>query len=420
MKRFIIVLAVLASAVVSASSTAIADKEKEGGKDPRVLKLADGNAAFAMDLFSRLGQKEGNLFFSPFSVSAALAMTLAGAAGNTEAEMTKVLRVPGDREQMHRAFGLLLEDLNARKVKGRWEGDPNAGRKQMDLVTANALWGQTGYPFKAEFTGILGNSYKAGFNTADFKADPEKERLAINKWVEEKTAEKIKNLLPAGSIHGLTRLVLANAVYFKAAWEEPFVKQATREGEFTLGDGTKKKTPFMRLTHGFRHAKTDSAEVLVLPYLGREIYMAVLLPPVDKSLKALENGLDAEKLRSMLDAAKYQEVQVTLPKFRIESSFELKDNLIAMGMKDAFSDSAADFSRMADTQELFIGLVVHKAFVNVDEEGTEAAAATAVAMEGKGMADEPVIFKADRPFLFLICDGRTGSILFIGRLANPA
>ncbi len=411
--------AVLAAVVFAAASAAFADEPPAA--DARAMAaVAKGNETFAFALYAKVGGAGGNLFFSPFSVSAALAMTMAGARGNTRVEMAALLGLPDPDEKLHPAFGKLIEDLNSRKYKGRWEDDPDAGRKPFELVIAGSLWGRRGYPFEEGFRKLAAASYGAGLVETDFGADPEKARIEINAWVENKTADRIKDLLSKGSVTELTRLVLVNAVYFKAAWEEPFEKSATAEGPFHVSESATVAARFMRLTKTFRYAKTRGVEILAMPYIGRELNMLVLLPEPSSGIAGLEKDLKPEKLAALLRALKWEDVEVSLPKFRIESALNLKETLESMGMKDAFNPAAADFSGMAGTGEISIGIVVHKAFVEVNEEGTEAAAATAVSMEGES-ADEvkPVVFKADRPFMFLLRDEKTSSILFIGRVADP-
>jgi serpin B len=317
-------------------------------------------------------------------------------------------------------MGALIRDLNGRVMEGRWRDDPDKGKKPFELVVANSLWGQAGYPFRPEFKDLLAKSYEAGFREADFVAEAEKARLDVNAWVEEKTAKRIRDILQPGSLTTLTRLVLANAVYFKAAWEQPFHEESTREGDFFVSEKETLKARFMNKDGRFAYAETPDLQILLLPYQGRDLAMAVLLPRAPGGLAAVEKALDAKAFKGWLDAARGEEAIVALPKFRIESAFELGGSLKAMGMRDAFTAGKADFTGMADTKELSIALVVHKSFVDVNEAGTEAAAATVVSMKGEGMPEEPKTFRADRPFLFAIVDRKTGSLLFLGRVANPA
>ena len=414
-----VAVSMLAAVLFAAACAAYAD-EPPAADDKAAAALAGGNEAFAFSLYSRLAGTGGNLFFSPFSVSAALAMTMAGARGNTRAEMAALLALSDPDEKLHPAFGRLIENLNTRKYKGRWEEDPDAGRKPFELVVANSLWGRKGYPFEDSFRKLAAASYGAGLVETDFDSDPETARLEINSWVEDKTAKKIKDLLAQGSVTELTRLVLVNAVYFKAAWEEPFEKSATAEGIFHVSDSAAVKAQFMRLTKTFKYGKTRGVEILSMPYIGRDLAMLVLLPDQASGMAGLEKDLQPEKLAALLRALKWEDVEVSLPKFKIESSFNLNKTLQEMGMKDAFNPASADFSGMAKTGEIFVGIVLHKAFVDVNEEGTEAAAATAVSMEGES-ADEvkPIVFRADRPFLFVLRDEKTSSILFMGRVADP-
>jgi serpin B len=414
MKRPACFLAALAAAILLGfASPALA-----GDEDLRAV--AQGNSEFALALFGKLKDQPGNLFFSPFSVSAALAMTMAGARGNTEKEMAAVLRLGLGREKLHPAVGALIRDLNGRVLAKRWEDDPEGGKKAFELVVANALWGQAGYPFRPEFKELLSKSYEAGFREADFVAETEKARLAVNAWVEDKTAKRIRDILAPGNLTPLTRLVLANAIYFKAAWEEAFEEDATREGDFFVSEKEAVRARFMNKEGRYGYAETPELQVLVLPYQGRDLAMAVVLPRAREGLAAIEKALDAKALEGWLGAARHEEVDVSLPKFRVESSFELGGTLKAMGMGDAFTAGKADFAGMADTKELSIALVIHKSFVNVNEAGTEAAAATVVSMKGEGAPGELKAFRADRPFLFAIVDRKTASVLFLGRVANPA
>ncbi len=390
-----------------------------GDDDSRTV--AKGNTAFALDLYSRLKEQPGNFFFSPFSVTAALVMTMAGARGNTETEMAKVLRQDLSRDRLHPALGSLIRDLNSRKVKADEEGDPNAaGKPAFELVLANSLFGQKGFTFLPEF--IEGNrkAYDAGFSELDFKADPEKSRLAINAWVAEKTRKRVTDILAPGMVKTDTRLALANALYFIAQWAAPFKVEATQEGTFRLDAKDSVKVPFMHKMDSYRIAETETHQVLILPYRGNELAMVILLPKTVDGLASVEAGLKPEEFWATLRSAKWADVEVTIPKFRIESFFNLKDTLLALGMKDAFSDVSADFSGMTGKKDLFVGLVIHKSFVGVDEKGTEAAAATVVLMTLKGMPQKDKDFLADHPFLFSIVDFKTESMLFLGRVSNPA
>jgi serpin B len=369
--------------------------------------LAAGNTAFATDLYAQLRKDKGNLFLSPFSISTALAMTAAGAKGQTLAEMRKVLHLP---EDPHSAFSQLLAPM--------YSVPPGGLKRAYELSVANALWGQKGFPWKPEFTELTRKFYAAGLNEVDF-AETEAARKVINDWVAAQTKEKIKDLIGPGVLDRDTRLVLTNAIYFKSAWFFPFNKGATQTQPFTLVDGTKVDAPLMTQTEGFRYAEDESAQVLELPYQMGELSMVVLLPKSADGLAKMEEGLTADKLAAWEKAAKHAEVRVSLPRFRTEKEFSLAPVLKAMGMASAFS-RGADFSGMTTAEKLFIAEVVHKAFVDVNEEGTEAAAATAVIMKrASAPPREPKVFRADHPFLFLIRENKTKSVLFLGRVENP-
>jgi len=375
--------------------------------------LVEGNTVFAMDLYQQLREEPGNLFYSPYSISLALAMTYAGARGQTEAEMAEVMRYPLSQEALHPAFNALDQVLASRKI------DPQAGMgRGFQLNIANALWGQKDYAFRQEYLDTLAMNYGAGLRLVDYIHNTEGARLKINDWVSEQTEEKIQNLIPQGALNAETRLVLANAIYFNAAWARTFNEGMTSDQPFTLLDGSEIAVPLMHQTENFRYASGAGWQAVQLPYEGHQMSMVVLLPE-SETFADFEAGLDAQQLNAVLEKMSSVKVDLYLPKFTTESAFALSKTLREMGMSDAFSMSA-NFSGMTGTDDLFISEVLHKAFVDVDEEGTEAAAATAVIMEAKGMAvmEEPVVMRADHPFIFLIRD-KTGTILFMGRVLNP-
>jgi serpin B len=382
-------------------------------------EVVKGNTAFALDLYGKLREQAGNLFCSPYSISTALAMTFNGARGNTEAEMARVLHFTLSQDKLHPAMGKLMTDLNNRKVDPRRRRDPSSPKKPFELVVANALWGQKGYPFHRAFLDGTKANYEAGLTSLDIQKDPEKARKTINAWVEKKTNKKIKDLIPPGSITPLVRLVLTNAIYFKSAWTHPFKERFTRKVPFHLSPESPVDVPTMHLTEDFRYLDGETFQALELPYKHNVLSMVILLPKKHEGMAALEKSLTVDNLQNWRSRMRFANVRIALPKFKFTSMFILNDALMAMGMKDAFNGKTADFSGMADTKELFIGFVIHKAFVDVNEEGTEAAAATAVGMLGKGMPSKTEAFKADRPFLFLIRDNVTGSVLFLGRVSDP-
>ena len=387
--------------------------------------VVKGNNTFALDLYGRLREKEGNLFFSPYSISTALAMTYAGARGNTAAEMNATLHLgalPTD-PALHKAFGALVADLNAAGKRGKFK-----------LAVANALWPQHDYEFLPAFMDLATKDYDAGLTPLDFKTKTEASRQTINGWVEQKTQDKIKELLKPGFLTPLTRLVLTNAIYFKGDWYSPFEKKWTKDAPFYLATPARAsyaKPPTVTVSlmyreGGFGYADLKTAQLLQMPYKGNELSMVVLLPK-DKSteaMAALEKSLTTANLTKWVTAARWRKVRAHLPRFKVTSEFSLAGTLAAMGMKDAFAGGKANFSGMDGTSKLFISAVVHKAFVDVNESGTEAAAATAVGIRAMSAAPgppppPPPIFRADRPFLFLIRENKTGSVLFIGRVTNP-
>ncbi|MBA7467129.1 hypothetical protein ES707_02325 [subsurface metagenome] len=374
--------------------------------------LVDGNSAFAFNLYQALKETDDNLFYSPYSISLALAMTYAGARGETEEQMANTLHFTLEDNRLHPAFNWLDIEL-ASRGKGAKGKDDEGFR----LHIVNAIWGQKDLKFLSEFLDLLAENYGAGLRILDFMKAPEQSRITINKWVSDQTEERIKDLIPKGAIDELTRLVLTNAIYFNAAWQYPFEEDATFNSAFYLLNGDKITVPMMRQTESFGYAEGDSYQVVELPYDGRELSMLVLLPQTGQ-FELFEESLNAQRVDDIVKNLNTREVVLTMPKFEFESSFGLKKTLTAMGMPVAFSASA-DFSGMTGNPDLFIGEVLHKAFVSVDEAGTEAAAATAVIMELTAMPGEPVEVTIDRPFIFLIRDIESGTILFIGRVVNP-
>lgn len=377
-----------------------------------ITELVAGNTEFALDLYQKLKGEEGNLFYSPYSISLALAMTYAGARGDTEQQMAQTLGFSLPQERLHPAFnGLDLELLS----RGQTTGDDGEGFK---LNIANSLWGQVGYAFLPDFLDVLGRNYGAGMRLLDFMSAPEDSRLVINDWVSRETEGKIEDLIPQGAISALTRLVLANAIYFNAAWAYPFPEDRTSEGTFHLLDGGERSVPMMSQTEEFGYASGSGYQAIELPYKGFRLSMVIVLP--DSGLfEEFEAFLDASRLGAILGDLRQAQVQFSMPRFTFESRFSLKDILPSMGMTDAFSEQA-DFSGMDGTRNLRISDVLHKAFVAVDEAGTEAAAATAVIIIGTGIPAEPIRLDVNRPFIFFIRDIETGAILFGGRVLNPA
>jgi len=398
-------------------------KEVKGEKArvaaPNVLpadlkELTAGNRAFGLELYQSLHAAPGNLFLSPHSISAALAMTYAGARGQTAAEMAKALHFTLPAERLHPAFnGLDIE------LAGRAGAASGPARDPVRLYIVNRLWAQAGFAFSPAFLDEVGENYGAGVSLLDFAAATEESRQAINEWVSQATEHKIKELLQRGIVGPDTRLVLTNAVYFKAPWELPFAKELTKLLPFHPLAGAPFDVPMMQQQQHFLYGKDDGFQAIQLGYGDGELAMLVVVPDAGQ-LGRIESSLSADRLAAMIRGLQHEQVRLALPKFTFASSFELKAALIAQGMTTAFGERA-DFSGMTGKRDLAIDKVVHKAFVLVDEAGTEAAAATAVLMGPTGAAPsrKPVVLTIDRPFLFFIRDVQTDTVLFVGRVVNP-
>jgi serpin B len=371
--------------------------------------LASDNAAFALDLYAKLRGQPGNVFFSPHSISAALAMTYAGAQGETAAQMRKALRFEMQDRDLFAAFADLNKRLNDAQQAGK-----------VRLHVANSLWPQEKYPLHADYLSLLEKNFGAVATPLDYVGATEKSRTTINEWVEGKTEKKITNLIPEGVLDAMTRLVLVNAIYFKADWEKKFDKAATRDAAFFVAPEKEVTVPMMNIEADAGYSEFDQVQVLWLPYAGKELGMAILLPREKDGLAAVEAALTTGKLQEWTQPLpKLRKIRVALPRFKTTGQFRLDDQLKSLGMADAFDKNKADFSGMDGRKWLYIGAVLHKAFVEVNEEGSEAAAATAVAMQLKSMPARLPVFRADHPFLFLIRDNASGAILFMGRMVNP-
>jgi serine protease inhibitor len=372
--------------------------------------LVEGNTSFALDLYSRLRIGPGNLFFSPYSISTCLAMTYAGARGDTEKQMTQVLHFSREQRQVHSAYGELQRQMNA-------------AQKGIQLSIANALWAQEGHPFLPAFLDLGKGEYQANINQADFQSGAETAREKINRWVAQKTKDKIQDILPPGSLVPDSRLLLANAIYFKGAWAARFEETETFTQPFHLTRSSKVEVPLMHRLDEIRYMENNNFQAVELPYNSNRLSMVIVLPRKIDACHELEQRLNPALFVRSLRQMKNERVELFVPRFKMESSFELNDQLMQMGMTDAFG-LKADFSGMDGTKRLFINLVSHKAWVEVNEEGTEAAAATAVVPTvGIGEPEPPPpprIFRADHPFIFFIREIHSGSILFLGRLSDPS
>ena len=373
--------------------------------DSRIMPAMN---AFTTASYKQLTQGDANLILSPFNIATALSMALTGARGQTAQEIQSVLHLHYD-STYDAALGTLLADLTK---------TGNAGGNE--LHTANGLWVQKGFAIRPAFEKTLTNNYHARLTPLDFIANPEAARSEINRWTEEHTKEKIKNLFPAGTLDAQVRLVLTSAIYFYGKWQDAFVTSRTKPAPFTLPTGVTTQADFMNQTSHFGYTETPSAQILEMRYAGTGIAFDVLLPRTLSGLPDLEKSLTLENLSGWLGKLTTRNVQVSLPKFRAESAFSLREVLSTMGMPTAFTDKA-DFSGIDPKRGVAISAVVHKAFVDVSEQGTEAAAATGITMRPTAMLmpEQAVVFRADHPFIFLIRDTRTEVVLFIGRLMTP-
>jgi serpin B len=374
--------------------------------------LVSGNNAFAFDLYQAVKDGQGNIFFSPFSISLALAMTYAGAQGSTAQEMAKTLHYDLPQDRLHPAFN----NLDA-LLATRGQGAKGKDGKGFKLNIVNAIWGQKGYAFLPQFLDLLAEDYGAGLRLMDFISAPEKSRQVINQWVSDQTAGLIKDLIPAGAIDSLTRLVLTNAIYFNAAWADQFDKAATHPDTFHTLAGSDVTVPMMNQAERLNYLDGDNFQAVELPYDGRQLSMLIVMPDAGK-FADVEKSLDAAMAGSIIKNLGARQIALSLPKFKFDSEFGLNKTLKAMGMPVAFSGDA-DFSGMTGKRDLYISDVIHKAFIDTDESGTEAAAATAVIMRATAMPVAPIEVKINRPFIFLIRDIQTGTVIFLGRVANP-
>lgn len=375
--------------------------------EPDLDALVRDNNAFAFALHGQLHSEVGNLFYSPHSISAALAMTYAGARSDTRDEMAAALRFHLPGEKLHASFAALSEHMQA--VQADYP---------VELHTAHSLWPQDTYPFLDSYLNRVKKYYRAEIRPMDYKNAAGEARRTINQWVENQTDNKIKDLIPPGALDALTRLVLVNAIYFKADWSHPFDEKRTETAPFYTAPDRTADIPMMRRTERFRYADDENVQVLEMPYAGDALSMRVVLPKERFGLAAVESSLTADRWDTWSGRLRRQEVNVRFPRFKMTAEFTLNAVLQALGMREAFTDEA-DFSGMDGQRWLFISRVIHKAFVEVNEKGTEAAAATGVIMKATAMPAPPPEFHADHPFLFFICDNQTGAILFAGRLTEP-
>ena len=382
-----------------------------------VEQLAAGNTAFAFDLYQAVRSSDGSVVYSPYSISLAFAMAYGGARGETATQMANVLHYTLSGEQFHPAFNSLDLDLARRP-------DQAAGvdeKERFQLSIANALWGQDGWLFLPEYLDLLAVNYGAGMHLVDFENAPESARRQINDWVSDQTHKRIKDIIPPGMIDPSTRLVLANAIYFKATWEYEFDANDTADKPFYLLNGDTASVPMMEIGHqeNLSYAAGDGWQAVALPYKGGLTEMVVIVPDAG-NFETFESALTTERYEEILAAMEPQEVILSMPKFTFETEYGLKDVLAGMGMQDAFDPYAADFSGIDGQRDLVISDAIHKAFIAVDEKGTEAAAATVVVFMTTGaLMPEGIVLTIDRPFFYVIRDIPAGTILFMGRVVDP-
>jgi serpin B len=369
-----------------------------------IASVVNANNQFAFDLYSRYSSKDGNIFFSPYSITSALAMTYEGARGQTATEMEKVLHFQDETGSRRVAIASIYDDLNAKD-------------KPFALKTSNALWVEKTFTLLPDYISTVANYYGGLANNLDFRNNPEASRVKINTWVADQTNNLIQNLIPQGLIRNDTSLVLTNAIYFKGLWDTPFKPEKTQKEDFSVNPNKVIKTDMMSISgKAFPYMETEKTQILTLPYKGKELSMTFVLPKKGYDLFQIEQTLTS------ITHGGSSKVDIFIPKFKLQTEYLLKENLETLGMPTAFS-SVADFSGMTGKNDLCIGEVIHKAFVEVDEAGTKAAAATAVIMmptsAGPGSWHPTPVFRADHPFIFFIENNKTGEILFMGRVNNP-
>jgi serpin B len=378
---------------------------------PLMASIVSSNTAFAADLYKKESARSGNLFFSPYSISTALAMTYTGARGPTQKEMAQVLHFGQSPEELPEAFAGLAKRM-----------DEIQQAQQVNLSVANALWCQQDYPFSAPFLKLTKEFYDAQAHQVNFRTQTEAVRKEINTWVARKTQDKILDLIHPGQLTDQTRLVLCDAIYFKGNWASRFEAKKTRPAPFFTAPNQPVQVPMMSQTLSLRSKEYPDFYLLAVPYTNDVLSMVILLPKAMDGLGALEKQLDSAKLSewlTALEAAPAGKADLFLPKFKLDCRLELANDLSEMGMPSAFGPQA-DFSGMSARRDLFISAVIHQAMVDVNEQGTEAAAATGVAIKSLAIVRNfNPVFRVDHPFLFLLRENQTGSVLFMGRVKDP-
>lgn len=429
--------ALLGGALAGCTTGGRRPREDDDSSDPRITptitdetlaELVRETNGLAFDLYDELVSEtpDENLLASPVSITTALAMAYAGARGTTRDQMREALRYTLEDETLHGAFNALQrelddrgEDINKTDLPSHYDVEDNPIPFQLSLV--NAVWGQADYPFRESYLTTLANHYGGGLREVDYRRDHEAAREEINAWVAKQTEDRIEDLLPPEALSHFTRLVITNAIYFLANWHTPFETSATSDESFTALDGSTADVAMMTQSETVPYAEIDGAKAIDLPYIGEDVSMLVILPPEGR-FDPYEQAFDRAALARIVDALDAREGTVSLPRFEFESGFALKKFLEALGMPVAFDPANADFSDIAGIEEtnenLFIDDVYHDTYIAVDEEGTEAAAATGVVMEWVSAPANPFEFVADRPFLFAIRDRPTDTVLFLGRVVD--
>lgn len=420
---FVVLTVILLSACefVFADAGAVAKSDLARDTAPGITPsdartLLNDNYAFAFDFYHQVQGSGGNLIYSPYSISLAAAMLFSGAGGETASQMAKVMHFTLPPDQLHPAMNALSLGLSKRPEESKKVDRQNP----MQLYIANAVWGQQDYPFEKDYLDLLAVNYGTGVRVVDFAADPESARRQVNDWVHRATKDKIKDILPPGALDPSTRMILANAIYFKAAWEQAFVKKLTHDAPFTLLDGRQVQVPTMETDGSIpvRFGSGDGYQAVALPYKGNLAEMVIILPDPG-GFESVESALDAEKFAAILDELSPVDLTLYMPKFEFTDDFDLKQVLSVMGMPLAFDNDNADFSGITKAEQLYAQQALHKAYVLVNEEGTEAAAASVIIMMPVSLPMPPQELRIDRPFIFMIRDVPTGTILFVGRVLNP-
>ncbi len=377
---------------------------EKGWNEEGIRKICESNNKFAFELYFKLKDKEENIFFSPLSINSAFLIVYEGSRGNTKKEIEDVFGFP--EEKIRRPnFARIFNEINRED-------------KKYTLYTANALWVQKDFRILKEYKEIIKKYYISEIENLDFAGETEKSRQIINSWVSEKTRGKIKDLIPQGGLNALTRAVITNAIYFKGNWLKRFDERNTKEEDFFVSEEKKVKVPMMKMEKEiFNYFEDDKLQVIEIPYDGEEVSMFIFLPK-SLDINSINEYLNYEKFKEIKENTRREEVDVYIPKFKMETKYLLNNVLYEMGIKDAFSEIDADFSGISGRKELFISNVYHKAYIEVNEEGTEAAAATGIVVEITAVRFRKT-FKADHPFVFLIYDKKLENILFLGRIVNP-